>query len=100
MRSNLATAQTDLSGAGSYEITYANVDDRICLWVDGDLIEFGQDAEFSHSESTSLSHRPQWSDLSPVGVLVTGANAVVDDLVLRRDIYYREMLTIDGAEGL
>ena len=34
----LAEAQTDLTGSGDWELRYANVDNRICLWVDNDLL--------------------------------------------------------------
>ncbi len=84
----MATAETDLAGDGEYEICFANVDDRVCLWIDGDLVEFGSAAEYSHTGPTSLPHRPQWSDLSPIGISVQSAKATVDNLRVRRDIYY------------
>src|SRR5690606_6156310 len=40
----LARAQTSIKGAGRYKIPYANVDNRLCLWVDGDLVDFGEGA--------------------------------------------------------
>lgn len=84
----LAAAETAVTGAGTWELKFANVDDRLCLWVDGSLIDFGDAANLSRPP-TSLRRRPQWSDLAPVGIGVEGAAVRVAHLELERDIYYR-----------
>ncbi|MEZ6064193.1 MAG: signal peptidase I [Planctomycetaceae bacterium] len=84
----LATAATSLSGSGRWDISFANVDDRICLWIDGDLVDFGEAATRDRT-STAPRRIPQPSDLAPVGVAVRGAKAHVAHLRLERDIYYR-----------
>ena len=84
----LGTAHTSLQGAGDYSIAFANVDDRICLWVNDALVDFGSGAEFVRPV-TSSRRRPQWSDLAPVGIAVQKAAARVSHLNLERDIYYR-----------
>lgn len=83
----LAEAESGLSGTGSWFLRFANVDDRLCLWVDGDLMEFGAGAEIAVDET--LSPAPQYSDLTPVAFAVRNAGATVSDLLIERDIYYR-----------
>jgi signal peptidase I len=82
---SIATVQTGIQGTGSYEIAFANVDDRLCLWVDGDLIPLGEKAHLSHYDLNVPSYR----DLAPVGIASSGLKATVSDLKIRRDIYYR-----------
>ena len=86
----MATAQTPVRGPGTYSIAFANVDDRLCLWVNSNwlnsgLIPFGTGAEFS----APVNRRPQEADLVPAGFSASGMKAKVSDLVLQRDIYYR-----------
>lgn len=93
----MATAETPLSSTGEYEISYANVDDRICLFIDGDLVEFDREATF---EDDTLPE-PTDRDLCPVGIAFTNAAATVSDLVLERDLYYRnDVLPFDPDNGL
>ena len=86
----MATAKTPVRGPGQYTFTFANVDDRLCLWVNSTwmtsgLIPFGSGAEFTAPANRS----PQESDLIPAGFAVRGLSAQVSNLVLQRDIYYR-----------
>ena len=83
----LAEAKTDLVGTGDWELRFANVDNRICLWVDDDLVEFGDAANYVEDESQTPS--PQDEDLIPVGIAVRNAGAKVSNLLIERDIYYR-----------
>jgi signal peptidase I len=92
----LATASTELRGLGAFEVTFANVDDRLCLWVDGTLVDFGGDAEY---DQPALS-KPTERDLTPVGIAARGARVRVSDLLLERDIYYRaEKIDQPGPYG-
>ena len=86
----MATAPTPIHGTGKYTLSFANVDDRLCLWVNSSwmssgLIPFGSGAEFT----PPANRNPQASDLTPAGFAVQGLGARVSDLVLQRDIYYR-----------
>lgn len=81
----LATAATPVGGPGTYTFHYANVDDRICLWINGRLIPFGEAAEY---RAPPLAD-PQDGDLIPVGLAVRGAAAEFSQLKVWRDIYYR-----------
>lgn len=93
----LASVQTDITGPGEYDLTFANVDDRLCLWVDGYLVELGEKAVFPPADM----NLPTPLDLAPAGVAVTGLKAVVTDLVIRRDIYYRnDVLNFTRQDGI
>ncbi len=86
----LAKANTPITGPGTYTLRFANVDDRLCLWVnDGwlgsGLIPFGSGAEFE----PPANRRPQDADLTPAGFAAQGLTIKVSDLMLQRDIYYR-----------
>ena len=84
---NLLSADSGVDGPGNYEFRFANVDDRLCLWVDGDLMDFGEEAAYQRQAlDNSL---PTDADLTPVGIAVRGASVAVSNLLLERDIYYR-----------
>ena len=93
----LATAQTPIRGTGEWEVEFANVDDRLCLWVDGDVVEFGEGASYQRDRLTG--HLAQDSDLSPVGIAGTGAGLEVEQLHLQRDIYYRTAGVIPNPDA-
>src|SRR5690349_1529547 len=65
----LAKAATSLSGTGSYRLAFANVDDRLCLWINGSLVEFGDAANLSVAGATA-SRVPTEADLCPAGISV------------------------------
>lgn len=95
----LAAADTRLSGPGTYEVSFANVDDRLNLWINGSLVDFGAAAELNRP-LTSPRRRPQWSDLAPAGIGVRNAAVRVGGLKLDRDIYYRSTngrFDVDGG---
>ena len=85
IRNKVATAQTSMSGSGGFDVCMANVDDRVCLWIDGSLAEFDRPTEFECSDIPVPTDR----DLCPVGVALAGVNGTVSELVVKRDIYYR-----------
>ena len=93
----LAKATTSVVGTGQHRIEFANVDQRLCLWIDGSLIDFGPKAEYTLSEIENLG--PQEEDLTPVGIAAHGINVDVAHLQIHRDIYYRSSHTLDwGAD--
>jgi signal peptidase I len=83
----LAKADCGIDGDGSYDVQFANVDDRLCLWIDGDLVDFEEAA--SYARPATENSLPTRADLTPVGIAVKGMSAEVTDLLLERDIYYR-----------
>jgi len=83
----LAQAGTVLRGRGAHDVEFANVDDRLTLWVDGSAIF---DDGLPYEDPPGTSKTPTARDLDPAGVAVRGATARVSDLVLKRDIYYTQ----------
>lgn len=83
----LAEAATDLVGTGEWQIRFANVDNRLCLWIDDDLVDFGKNASYVEDESQTPG--PQDDDLIPAGIAVRHVGATVSNLLIERDIYYR-----------
>jgi signal peptidase I len=81
----IAHATTPIRGAGTHDVEFSNIDNRLTLLVDGrpafeDGVVYEEDPE---ARST-----PTDEDLEPVRVGVRGAKVDVSDLVLKRDIYY------------
>lgn len=74
-----------VDGPGTYDVTFANVDDRLTLVVDGRGV-FGDGV--TYDDGTDLHPAPTAADLSPVAVAAQGATVELSDLVLKRDIYY------------
>jgi signal peptidase I len=87
----LAEADVSLSGSGTWELSFANVDDRLCLWIDDVLVEFGDGALLSREAATLPL--AIGSDLTPVGIAARGVEAHVAHLSIDRDIYYRNTFT-------
>ena len=91
----LGTAQTSVNGPGTYELSFANVDNRLCLWVNDELIDFGTDdkgrpnAEYPPFGGIGIRQAPNDRDLIPVGIAAKGATVEVSHLKIQRDIYYR-----------
>ncbi len=84
----LATAKTDVNGVGVHDLTFANVDDRLCLWVDDRLVDFGAGAEYK--PHAGLRTQSPWEDdLIPVGIAARGVGVRVSHLLIQRDTYYR-----------
>ena len=81
----LAEANCPVKGDGSWQLSFANVDNRLCLWVDGTLVDFGGASAYSAGRTNA----PQQRDLTPVAIGVRGANAKVSNLMVHRDLYYR-----------
>lgn len=96
----VASGETDISGAGEYEFCFANVDNRVCLWIDGDLVAFDKPLEFDRPFLTGVE-LPTQRDLAPCGIAVRQASATVSGLVVKRDIYYQnEAYVFDEADGM
>lgn len=90
----LATAETTFKGPGKYRVSFANVDHRLCLWINDTLVDFGTDDNDRMKsaylpEGTRGYQAPTDGDLTPVGVSAKGLSLTVAHLRLERDIYYR-----------
>ena len=82
----LAEAQVSI-GEGSYDFRFANVDNRLCLWVDDDLVDVGE--KTSYVVDDSIPPDPIDEDLIPVGLAAKGLDIRVSNLLIERDTYYR-----------
>ncbi|MGB4740585.1 MAG: signal peptidase I [Fuerstiella sp.] len=93
----MASGKTAMSSTGTYDVTFANVDDRICLWVNNKLIEFDASTEYTGSDVP----QPTGNDLAPVGIAIRNATGIASDLLLQRDIYYRnDLIQFDVSDGI
>ncbi|MBI3464547.1 MAG: signal peptidase I, partial [Planctomycetes bacterium] len=79
----LAEAQDVITRPGKYKIEFANVDDRLTVWVDGKL-PFGDGYDYA-GPRLGESQVPTADDLQPAAIESRGASVAVSDLVLYRD---------------
>lgn len=85
------TANCNLKGSGTYNLRYANVDDAIYLWINGNPVKFG-DSSFQAYQRNGMLF-PTWSpedagDAEPLGIASKGVELKVNHLRVLRDIYY------------
>jgi signal peptidase I len=92
------TAATKVRGAGSYELRWANVDDQLTLWVNGNVVDWktsdGQPHDGSYLAPAGVA--PAWSesdpgDLHPARLGITNSAATLTRIRLSRDLYYIAM---------
>jgi signal peptidase I len=83
--------RTDIKRAGTYQLIFANVDQRLTLWMDGTL-PFGAGRTYDPEEPLPV---PAAADLEPVRIAARRAAIGVRELVLKRDVYY----TLEPAES-
>ena len=88
----LSEAASALDRAGRFHVTFANVDDRLILWLNGKLL-FGDGLTYEPPDD----RRPTPGDLLPASIAVRGAPVRVSNLVLKRDIYYTH--SVGGASA-
>jgi signal peptidase I len=86
----LESRPTPLNRKGTYQLRFANVDERLTLWVDNRL-PFAD----THKVDYSAPRRrgPTGNDLEPASIGVRGAGVSVKKLKLWRDTYY----TVDAS---
>ena len=78
-------AGTSINQPGVHDVRFANVDNRLTLWIDGQT-PFG--AGLSYEDDPENHPAPTVDDLKPARISAFGASVAVSDLVLTRDIYY------------
>jgi signal peptidase I len=86
----LDTVRSVIGRPGNYQVSFANVDDRLTLWVDKRL-PFGEGHDYEGLVVTpdgADGQRPMAEDLRPARIAVQDARVRVSDLALYRDIYY------------
>jgi signal peptidase I len=87
--------ETQMKGAGEYHVAFANVDDELRLWVDGDLVSFEGGSAYDVEKVFGSRRKilPKTSDqdpgdLAPAGIGARRAKLAVTRLKIWRDIYY------------
>lgn len=78
-------APTGLNDTAAHDVTFANVDGRLTLWVDG-ATPFGEGVVYDDGSKSPAG--PTAADLSPVAIATRNAAVAVSRLVLKRDVYY------------
>ncbi len=79
----LATAATELRKPGRFSLRFANVDERLTVWVDS-TVPFGDGVIYPPPKQRG----PTEKDLQPARIGVSHSLATIDQLKLWRDTYY------------
>jgi signal peptidase I len=80
----LGSADTPIKKAGSYDVRFANVDERLLMWVNKSL-PFGDGVNYP---APSQRGPTQENDLQPASIGLQGADVAIESLQLWRDTYY------------
>lgn len=75
---------TAVRGPGTYRLRFANADDSLTLWVNGEPVPFEQPTRYEPLDNTV----PTLADLAPVAVGSDRASVEVRHLRVLRDLYY------------
>jgi signal peptidase I len=89
-KQKLESKATALKKKGSYHLRFANVDQRLVVWVDGDL-PFDNGVTYAPPEDLGPNKE---NDFEPASIGVNGASVAIRKLKLFRDTYY----TIGGVK--
>ncbi|MDQ3330410.1 MAG: signal peptidase I [Planctomycetota bacterium] len=83
----LSEASIDFAAGDECDIAFANVDNQLWLWIDGDAVEFP--TATYEPFAGQVVQLPRVDDLTPAGIAATNVTATVSHLKLSRDVYYR-----------
>ncbi len=83
----MAKKETSLKKPGTYRLRFANVDERLIVWVDGSL-PFGDGVPYEPLGDREKLGKAKGNDLEPASIGVRGGTINVSDLTLWRDTYY------------
>jgi signal peptidase I len=87
--------KTPLKQPGTHRVRFANVCERLTVWVDDDLV-FGDGVKYPPADTAG----PTANDLAPASIGLRGAVASVSHLSLWRDTYYTHGVRFQDAESL
>jgi signal peptidase I/predicted RNA-binding Zn-ribbon protein involved in translation (DUF1610 family) len=94
-REGTPRGSTPIRGAGRWQVLFANVDDELALFVDGQRISFDRICSFVRQEDPVIPvtedrepGNPAVSDLVPIGVTAEAATVTLHHLRVLRDIFY------------
>ncbi|MDE0734479.1 MAG: hypothetical protein OSB47_01570, partial [Pirellulaceae bacterium] len=83
------TGETKMTGPGSYELRFSNVDNELLLWVNNRLVSFQGPTTYQAEPALSPHWRPDDpGDLAPVGIGNRSVGLVVNRMRVLRDVYY------------
>jgi signal peptidase I len=94
----LSSKTTNLKGPGTYQLRFANVDDRLTVWVNREL-PFGDGKDYVGPGLGLEERGPRANDLEPASVGSKGAAVQVRHLKLWRDVYYTQEGASPDARG-
>jgi signal peptidase I len=95
----VGAADTRVKRPGTYQLRFADADDRLTLWVDNDL-PFNPGVNLDLPLEKRLNRGPTPNDLQPASIGFQGAGAVrVQNLKLWRDTYYTVNVPPEGADA-
>jgi Signal peptidase, peptidase S26 len=83
VRKELKKTKTALT-SGTHRLRFANVDQRLTVWVDGSLV-FGEGESYEVAEPPSFTEK---NDLEPASIGAKGAKVQVKHVRLLHDTYY------------
>jgi len=89
------SAPTAMRGAGRHKLQFANFDDRLTLWIDGQLV-FGDGLDYPGPPPEERG--PRVGDVKPISILGKNAGLAVRKLQVYRDIYYTRSARNDPPE--
>jgi signal peptidase I len=81
--------ECSMNKAGKFGVSFANVDNRLCLWINDELVKTLEFDSGSSKFPAPAITGPTDADLSPVGIAAKNAKLLISNLRLQRDIYYR-----------
>jgi signal peptidase I len=90
------TARACKVAAGTYKLRFANIDNRLWVWVDGKRIDFGTDGDYTtvepgsyDAEDTAKEGWVRANDIdAPASIGAKGSVPAVRAIKLHRDVYY------------
>jgi signal peptidase I len=93
----LDSRPTAMKGGGRHSVRFADVDERLTVWVD-DALPFGDGATYPPpGKDGRRIEGPTENDLQPASIGLKGTSAAVHNLRLWRDTYYTTALHGDPA---
>jgi signal peptidase I len=98
-RTKLGSKKTRVSAPGAYELKFANVDERLTVWVGRDL-PFDDGVPYPVPIMPLSKHGPDNNDLQPASLGSKGAAVEVHHLKLWRDVYYTQKASDPADAGI
>ncbi|MEO1991729.1 MAG: signal peptidase I [Pirellulales bacterium] len=96
--SDASAVSSSVKGEGTWTILFANIDDQLSLFINGNKIDIGSLGDFEQDIRDAVGSTPvetlikpgnaMCSDMSPVGIISSGAHVTVEGMRVLRDVYY------------